>query len=73
MIASPQRLRPVERLVLRLIDAGVADVEIARRFRRSTEMIRRIAAISRLPRTARARVVSDDGRAQPRSHPRRGV
>ena len=61
MTESLQRLRPVERLVLRLIDAGVGDVEIARRFRRSPEMIRRIAAMARLPRTAGARVVSDDG------------
>ena len=61
MTESLQRLRPVERLVLRLIDAGVGDVEIARRFRRSPEMIRRIAAMARLPRTAGVRVVSDDG------------
>jgi hypothetical protein len=60
MIESLQSLRPVERLVLRLIDAGVGDVEIAGRFRRSPEMIRRIAVMARLPRPAGARVVSDD-------------
>jgi DNA-binding CsgD family transcriptional regulator len=60
MTESLQRLRPVERLVLRLIDAGVGDVEIARRFRRSPEMIQRIAAMARLPRAAGVRVVSDD-------------
>jgi DNA-binding CsgD family transcriptional regulator len=61
MIESRQPLRPVERLVLRLVAEGVADIEIARRFRRSPEMIHRIATMARLPRTAGARVVSDDG------------
>jgi DNA-binding CsgD family transcriptional regulator len=61
MMESPHLLRPVERLVLRLVDEGVGDVEIARRFRRSPEMIRRITAMARLPRTTGARVVSDDG------------
>ena len=61
MIESPQLLRPVERLVLRLVAEGVGDVEIGRRFRRSPEMIRRITIMARLPRTGRARVVSDDG------------
>ena len=54
-------LRPIERLVLRLVDEGLDDVEIARRFRRSPEMIRRITAMARLPRTVGARVVPDDG------------
>lgn len=60
-MTSRAGLRPVERLVLRLVDEGFADVEIARRFHRSPEMIRRITALARLPRTAGARVVPDDG------------
>jgi DNA-binding CsgD family transcriptional regulator len=61
MIESRQFLRPVERLVLRLVAEGVGDVEIGRRFGRSPEMIRRIAIMAALPRTTRARVASDDG------------
>jgi DNA-binding CsgD family transcriptional regulator len=61
MIESRELLRPVERLVLRLVDEGVGEAEIARRFRRSPEMILRIVAMARLPRAAGARSVSEDG------------
>ncbi|HYH49428.1 MAG TPA: hypothetical protein VEG38_07750 [Acidimicrobiia bacterium] len=60
-MTSRPALRPVERLVLRLVDEGVDDVEIARRFCRSPEMIRRITAMARLPRTSDARVLPGDG------------
>ena len=60
-MTAPHVLRPVERLVLRLVDEGIGDVEIARRFRRSPAMIRRIVVMARLPRTARVRVMADDG------------
>jgi len=43
-------LRPLERRVLRLVDAGVEEGEIAHRFRRSPEFIRRVIAYTALPR-----------------------
>jgi DNA-binding CsgD family transcriptional regulator len=45
-------VRALERRVLRLLDEGVSEQEIARRFRRTPEMIGRIAIMARLPRAS---------------------
>jgi hypothetical protein len=43
-------LRPIERRMLKLADAGADDVEIAWRFRRTPKNVRQVIACSRLPR-----------------------
>jgi DNA-binding CsgD family transcriptional regulator len=53
-------LRALERRVLRLRDAGLGEDEIARRFRRSPEMIRRIVVLAGLPRPRPANPVHAD-------------
>lgn len=54
-------LRPLERRVLRLVDEGVGESEIAARFRRSPDMIGRIVAMTRLPRTRGAHAAPGSG------------
>src|SRR5215211_694812 len=51
MKADHGPMRPLERRVLRLVHDGVDDVEIARRFRRSPELVRRIIDYTQIPRT----------------------
>ena len=47
---SPHRtLRPLERRVTRLVEDGIGTTEIARRFRRSPEMIDRIISMITIP------------------------
>ena|SRR5947209_1999698 len=45
-----EALRPLERRVLRLVRDGVDDAEIARRFRRSPEFVRRVIVYAGMPR-----------------------
>ena len=43
-------LRPVERRILRLTDAGLDDAEIARRFGHSPDWVRRVRSLAAVPR-----------------------
>ncbi len=50
---SPRRtLRPLERRVTKLVEDGIGETEIARRFQRSPEMINRIVGMATLPASA---------------------
>jgi hypothetical protein len=53
-MADHRSLRPLERCILRLVDSGVDETEIARRFRRRPEFVRRVIAYTRIPRTGAA-------------------
>ena len=47
-MTDAQRLRPIERRVLALKEAGVPDAEIARRFRRGRRFIEQVEGLARL-------------------------
>jgi DNA-binding CsgD family transcriptional regulator len=49
MTEDSGRLRPLERRVLRLAEAGHDNADIARRFKRSPEFIGRVLDLARLP------------------------
>jgi anti-anti-sigma regulatory factor len=46
----PPELRPVERRILRLTDAGLDDADIARRFGHSPDWVRRVRSLAAVPR-----------------------
>lgn len=47
---NDRSLRPIERRMRRLADAGASDIEIAWRFRRTPKNVRQVMALSHLPR-----------------------
>ena len=50
-MSQQQVLRPIERRIVRLLDEGVAEAEIAGRFRRSPDWVLRVASMARMPRS----------------------
>jgi DNA-binding CsgD family transcriptional regulator len=50
-MSQRQALRPVERRIVRLLEEGLDEAEIAVRFRRSPEWVLRVASMARMPRT----------------------
>ena len=53
-MADHRSLRPLERCVLRLVQNGVDETEIARRFRRRPEFVGRVITYTQIPRTGGA-------------------
>ena len=53
-MTAEHALRPLERRVLRLVRDGVGEAEIARRFRRRPDTIRRVIALADVPRSSSA-------------------
>ena len=50
-MSQPQALRPLERRIVRLLEEGIDEAEIAGRFRRSPDWVLRVAVMARMPRT----------------------
>lgn len=46
-----QVLRPLERRIVRLLEEGLDEAEIAGRFRRSPDWVLRVASMARMPRS----------------------
>ena len=50
-MSQRQALRPLERRIVRLLEEGLDEAEIADRFRRSPDWVLRVAIMARVPRT----------------------
>ena len=50
-MSERQALRPLERRIVRLLEEGLDEAEIADRFRRSPDWVLRVASMARMPRT----------------------
>lgn len=64
-MAERDALRPLERRILRLSEAGMDEVEIAWRFRRSPRFVRQVLALSRQPNRRARTAASGDGGLRP--------
>jgi DNA-binding CsgD family transcriptional regulator len=64
-MADAQRLRPIERRVLALKEAGIPDTEIARRFRRGRRFIEQVESLARLDGRHAERRVRRPGALRP--------
>ena len=58
-MVQDHRLRPLERRVLRMVDEGLDDAEIGRRFRRSPEWVGRVRTMAQLERQGGPRLQGD--------------
>src|SRR2546428_11263918 len=50
-MSQRQALRPLERRIVRLLEEGLDEAEIADRFRRSPAWVLRVASMARMPKT----------------------
>ena len=53
------RLRPIERRIIELARSGVADIDIAQRFRRTPGYVRRVIALADVPRQEMERAIDE--------------
>jgi DNA-binding CsgD family transcriptional regulator len=58
---SEAELRPIERRILKMADTGMADAEIAWRFRRSPGFVRKIRTLADVPRSGTRSSTGPDG------------
>jgi hypothetical protein len=64
-VTSTEALRPIERRVLRWVETGVDDAEIASRFGRSERWVAQVRVLADLDRSATASVPARHDRLRP--------